>query len=218
MMDKIETPDLSHLNSTDYENVYEPAEDSFLMLDALESEIPFIKSLKPTICLEIGSGSGIVLTGLAKCLGSCCAYFSIDINPHAAQVTRKTACKNSVCLEVVNCDLVGPLLPQIQNKVDVLVFNPPYVPTDENEIDPLSPIALSWAGGFRGRTVMDRLFPLIPQIMSPSGVFYLLIVKENDEEDILNVMKSLSWRGSVIIERKAGREFLKVLKFERVKV
>lgn len=54
--------------------------------------------------------------------------------------------------------------------------------------------------------------------MSPSGVFYLLIVKENDEEDILNVMKSFSWRGSVIIERKAGREFLKVLKFECVKV
>ena len=217
-MDKIETPDLSHLSSTDYENVYEPAEDSFLMLDALESEIPFIKSLKPTICLEVGSGSGIVLTGLAKCLGSGCAYFSIDINPHAAQVTRKTACKNLVCLEVVNCDLVGPILPQIKNKVDVLVFNPPYVPTDENEIDPLSPIALSWAGGYRGRTVMDRLFPLVPQIMSPYGVFYLLIVKENDEEDVLNVMKSYSWRGSAIIERKTGREFLKVLKFERVKV
>lgn len=59
---------------------------------------------------------------------------------------------------------------------------------------------------------------VIPQVMSPSGVFYLLIVKENDEEDILNVMKSFSWRSSVIIERKAGREFLKVLKFECVKM
>ena len=215
MMDKIVTPDLSHLSSIDYENVYEPAEDSFLMLDALESEMVGIKSLKPIICLEIGSGSGIVLTGLAKCLGSDCAYFSIDINPHAAKVTHKTACQNSVCLEVVNCDLVGPLLPRIRNKIDLLVFNPPYVPTVESEIDIKSPINLSWAGGLRGRSVMDRLFPLIPQIMSPNGIFYLLIVKENDQEDIFQVMLEYNWRGSVIMERKAGREYLKVLKFIR---
>jgi release factor glutamine methyltransferase len=51
-----------------------------------------------------------VLTGLAKCLGSCCAYyFSIDINPHAAQVWLvKQLVKISVSLEVVNCDLVWP--------------------------------------------------------------------------------------------------------------
>lgn len=216
MMEKIETPDLSHLSSTDYENVYEPAEDSFLLLDALESEMMCIKALKPTMCLEIGSGSGIVLTGLAKCLGSDCAYFSVDINPHAAKVTLKTACQNSVHLEVVNCDLVGPLLPRICNKIDVLVFNPPYVPTEETEIDAESPINLSWAGGLRGRSVMDRLFPLIPNIMSPNGVFYLLIVKENDQDDIFQVMLSYQWRGTVIMERKAGREFLKVLKFEHV--
>lgn len=215
MMDKIETPDLTHLSSADFDNVYEPAEDSFLMLDALESEITHIKSVHPTICLEIGSGSGIVLTALAKCVGSSCAYFSIDINPYAAKVTRRTALRNSVCLEVVNCDLIGPLLPRIQQKVDVLVFNPPYVPTDENEIDANNHISLSWAGGPRGRSVMDRLFPVIPQIMSHTGVFYLLVVKENNVEDIFQVMSSFKWRGSIVMERKAGREHLKVLKFVR---
>ena len=41
-------------------------------------------------------------------------------------------------------------------------------------------IVASWAGGVKGREVMDRLFPQIPHLLSPSGVFYLLALKEND--------------------------------------
>jgi len=214
-MDVIETPDLSHLKDSDYENVYEPAEDSFLMLDALESEIKFIKDKKPAICLEIGSGSGIISTGLARALGSQLAYFCTDINPFAAKVTKKTSLKNGVSLELLNCNLADPLVDQMKNQVDILIFNPPYVPTEEAEVSSKSLISQSWAGGHRGRTVMDQLFPIIPKIMSFNGTFYLLIVKENDQDDIFRVMKSHGWAGSIVKERRAGPEFLKVLKFVR---
>ena len=40
------TPDISHLTSSDYDKVYEPAEDSFLFLDSIEKEASLIKSIR----------------------------------------------------------------------------------------------------------------------------------------------------------------------------
>src|SRR4051794_9260568 len=78
-------PDLSHLTSADYEQIYEPSEDTYLMFDALHSDAEWIRTtLKPNhshgvengtglsvpICFEIGSGSGALITYLSILLKS----------------------------------------------------------------------------------------------------------------------------------------------------
>ena len=78
----METPKYSH-----FDHVYEPAEDSFLLIDALELELPFLHSQKPLITVELGSGSGIAISALAKYLNyQSHGFFAVDIN--------KFACKN----------------------------------------------------------------------------------------------------------------------------
>ena len=55
-VEKISEP-IIPLDSRDFENVYEPAEDTFLFMDALEKDLPFLRKLSPSIVLELGSVS-----------------------------------------------------------------------------------------------------------------------------------------------------------------
>ena len=45
---------MSHLSSRDFLSVYEPADDSYLMMSALDREHDFLHALAPNVCLEIG--------------------------------------------------------------------------------------------------------------------------------------------------------------------
>lgn len=57
--------DFSQFKSADYKCIYEPSEDSFIMIDALQLEIDYINNfVKPLFILEVGVGSGVVINSL----------------------------------------------------------------------------------------------------------------------------------------------------------
>ncbi|KAI8877232.1 S-adenosyl-L-methionine-dependent methyltransferase [Backusella circina FSU 941] len=212
----IPTPDLSHFTREDYEKVYEPAEDTFLLLDALEEDEQLLKSLKPRICLEIGSGSGCVTTLLSKILGASNAiYFTTDINEFACKATIQTGLKNQVSsIETIRTSLVDGILPRLSNKVDVLCFNPPYVVTTHEEVGSHG-IEAAWAGGIDGREVIDELLPKIKSILSPQGIFYLLLINENKPQEVVNIMmEQHEMKAEIIMQRRAGRERQYIVKIQ----
>jgi len=69
--------------------------------------------------------------------------------------------------DVVMMDLVSGFESRLRHRVDVLIFNPPYVPSGDDlvEDDLISEdkhgISAAWAGGQDGRQVLDRLLPKI---------------------------------------------------------
>uniref|UniRef100_A0A8D0H3L7 Methyltransferase HEMK2 n=1 Tax=Sphenodon punctatus TaxID=8508 RepID=A0A8D0H3L7_SPHPU len=209
----IPTPEHRHVGpGGPFSEVYEPAEDTFLLLDALERDAEL---LRVEICLEVGSGSGIVSTFVASIVGPKAFYICTDINPMAGHCTLETAARNKVDIQPVITDLVTGLLPRLNGKVDLLLFNPPYVLTPSDEVDSHG-IEAAWAGGKNGREVMDRVFSLVPELLSTGGLFYLVTIKENNPDEILEMMKKYGLRGTRMLSRQAGREHLSVLKFRRI--
>ena len=139
------TPSTSHVC---FDRVYEPAEDSYLLLDTLSSasETAYLQdrfgdaSSTPPLVLEVGVGSGVVLAFVAANARTIFGRhdvltLGIDINSFACKAaaqTVKEAIKeqkenHSVFADVVNGDLASAIRP---HSVDVFIFNPPYVPAE----------------------------------------------------------------------------------------
>ncbi|XP_071243898.1 methyltransferase N6AMT1 [Salvelinus alpinus] len=208
------TPLYSHAGRGPFTDVYEPAEDSFLLIDALEQDADRLKKISPSVCLEVGSGSGVVSAFLASVIGPTALYLCTDVNPAAAQCTLETSRCNGVSLQPIITDLVDSLLPRLCGKVDVLLFNPPYVVTPSEEVGSQG-IEAAWAGGRWGREVMDRFFPLLPKLLSNQGLFYLVTVAENNPEEITTLLRKFGLQGAPCLSRRTGPESLSVLRFQR---
>ncbi|XP_033100794.1 methyltransferase N6AMT1-like [Anneissia japonica] len=209
------TPDISHLKAEDYDHVYEPAEDTFLLLDALEKDNAFIQKTRPTLCVEVGCGSGTVTTFLSKLLGNSAQCIGTDLNGFATSTTKRTAIQNSASVEIVQMDLVNSFLPRLCGQVDLILFNPPYVVTPSEEVG-VGGITASWAGGIHGMEVTNRFLPIVPKLLSQEGAFYLVAIKENKIGNIEEQMLSCGLIMEKILERKAGSERLAILKFTRI--
>ena len=120
---------MKHLFS-DFDSVYEPAEDSFILLDALELELEEIRKIKPIIALEVGPGSGIISAALANltvnqnCHKKLCFVFACDINLSACSATKRTGLQNDVWgnLEVVRCNLMENIRDRLLHQIDLGMF------------------------------------------------------------------------------------------------
>ncbi|KAL7927588.1 methyltransferase domain-containing protein [Trichoderma austrokoningii] len=248
------TPDTSHVP---YERVYEPAEDSFLLLDTLSSASEtqylhetFSPSPSPNATIpfvvELGTGSGVVLafiTAHAKTLFGTNQILTagVDMNAFACRATIQTVEKaqaeagsngHGLYLGSVMGDLAAPLR---RHSVDVLVFNPPYVPTSEMPSRPETftqdlpsktsfdddsyLLSLSYAGGKDGMETTDRLIDALPEILSSRGCAYLLLCAQNKPEEVKARIRAFGagWRAVTVGSsgKTAGWEKLQIVRIWR---
>lgn len=197
--------------------VYEPCDDSFALVDALLADRSNILNLQPRFCLELGCGSGYVIASLAIMLqqeSSGTQYFATDINPHAVETTAATLEAHGVHAEIVCTDLASGLEKRLAGTMDVIVVNPPYVPTPEEEVG-CEGITASWAGGENGRKVIDRILPVAHNLLSEKGWLYMVTLSANNPSQICMMMREMGYASRIVVQRSTEEESLHVIKFWR---
>ncbi|KAJ3673813.1 hypothetical protein LUZ60_005805 [Juncus effusus] len=197
--------------------VYAPCDDSFLLVDSLLADRQTLIHQNPNFCLEIGCGSGYVITSLALILSPFCPsaqFFATDINPNATQTTFQTLKNHDVNCEVLATDLASCLKKRLYKTIDLLVINPPYVPTPDSEVG-IEGIVSSWAGGINGRKVINRILNEIDDLLSCNGSVYMVVLSENDPFEISRVMRERGFESRIVLQRSTEEERLCVIKFWR---
>ncbi len=168
--------------------VYEPAEDTELLLDLIE-----IKQGERVI--EIGSGTGI-LSIISKRKGG--KVLAIDINPFASETTLCSAKLNEVDIDVINGDMFTSLR---EVHFDVAIFNPPYLPFEEYD----SWIGFSWSGGKSGAE------PLLRFLNVNASRLYVLYSSLTDEDLVSQGLRKAGLTTSRRREKQIGLETIYAL-------
>ena len=113
-------PSLDHASFSDWDAVYEPSEDTFLLLDGLFAERAALRDLAPRTVAEIGPGSGVVSAYVSRLLAAQRPWqVCVDLNPKACDLTARTAKANGAArVDVVRGDLGTRLSARGQNTGD----------------------------------------------------------------------------------------------------
>lgn len=209
----------------------------------LESAKHDRQNITPLV-VEVGIGSGVVLAFLMThadtILGrSDIVSLGVDVNHYACMASMQTidlACRGAsygsrdesgylrtgLFLTSINGDLTSATRP---GTVDILIFNPPYVPTSEVPQAKRSPgditdeekqtkadedanlISLSYAGGIDGMEVTNRLLEQLPSTLNAErGVAYILLCAQNRPHEVVQRIRQWGSRWTVDIVGRSGKQ------------
>jgi len=207
-------PFLDHISIKTFRKVYEPDSDSFCLMDAIESDVACLERIRPRAVLDVGSGSGVLSAHLALLLRGKSLpvphFVCVDRNPDAAVTTLSTlganGCRSGV--SVLRGDITNSaVLQRMKGHFDVIIFNPPYVPTELCEIEG-DGIEVSCAGGPGGTYVLEKALPNIIPLLSSRGVFYLLFIEQNGPiEAAESICHEWGLEGEAIFKRFSGERY-----------
>ncbi len=169
-------------------NIYEPAEDSYLLVNVLKRKIPFLLKDNPNLkILEIGCGSGIQIKNLLNLGVKKENIFCCDINPKAVE-----KCKE---LEI-NC-VLSNLFENVEGKYNVIIFNPPYLP--ENKDEPKSS-KLATTGGKKGSELINKFLKSAKKYLEKNGEVFLLTSSLTQGIDFTNYEINLVAKKKIFFE------------------
>lgn len=175
-----------------HDSVYYPREDSLLLAKVIEN-----LHLRNKQILDMGCGSGFLSILLAKNNRVTAA----DIDEEAVKTTEENARKNKAEIRTIKSDLFS----SVKERFDIIIFNPPYLPTEEGENDKI------YSGGTSGRETIQKFINQARNHLNRDGKILLLISSLTSEKEVISLFEKNGFDAKVIAREKIPWEELVVI-------
>ncbi|MDO8627858.1 MAG: methyltransferase [Candidatus Diapherotrites archaeon] len=179
-----------------FDSVYEPSEDSFLLANSLPK-------ISGKTVLDLGCGTGI--QGINASQKGAKSILSVDVNKKALENVLEN-CKN---LGIKNISVrESNLFEQIREKFDIIVFNPPYLPSEEIEVPELD-------GGKDGIELTEKFISQAGKHLNSKGICFLLVSSLNDFSKVEKLINQAGFKFEILGQEKFFFEELRIYKFSK---
>lgn len=167
-------------------DVYEPAADTELLVRS-------IRLREGERVLEMGTGTGVIAIHCAK---HGCRVTATDVVAEALELARENAHQNTVEVDLREGDMFDP----VDGRYDVIIFNPPYLPTAPEDLTD-SPLDKALDGGPDGTSVTIRFLEQLREHLADEGRAYIVVSSLQDGSKIETAMHRQH-----LVARKRGSE------------
>jgi release factor glutamine methyltransferase len=173
--------------------IYQPQHDSVLLVQTMQRTM----AVAGRRVLDLCTGSGYVAIAAAEM--GCASATAFDICPHAVQCSRTNAIDAGVIIDVHEGPWTGAL---DCAPFDLVVSNPPYVPTplgDDSEV--IGPSA-AWNAGLDGRLVLDPLCEIAAKLLCDNGSLLLVQSALAGVDRTLDTLRSTGLHADVVSSQR----------------
>ena len=215
----------------DFENVYAPSDDSYLLIDYFklninENNFDGITFSEIENILDLGTGTGIIAIFFQLIKNKYSHFnpkiYASDINLSAIKCAKINEAANQINKEItfIHSDLFESFPESLKYSFNIIVFNPPYLPSsqliDKNNNKKI--IDCSWDGGLKGYEILINFLEnakFFLNLKKNHSIYYITSSK-TDLLELNQKIKNLNYENIVLEKRHIFFEdiFLNKLKYK----